>query len=68
MSLTSSREFTYRYDILLDVSQSVKTLGVVAIVLNDMIRVAEGTLLYFNGLTAFAGYVLSNSCSGELPA
>ncbi len=48
-------------------SQSVKTLDVVETVVSHMIGLAEATLLYFNGLTAFAGCVLANSCSGELP-
>ena len=45
MSLISTRGFTMSYDMVFERSQSVKTLGVVATVVNDMIELAERTLL-----------------------
>ena len=46
-----------RYAMVFEMIESVKTLGVVAIVVNDMIRLAEGTLLHLNDLIVYAGMV-----------
>ena len=45
MSLISTRGFTMSYDMVFDRSQSVKTLDLVAVVVNAMIELAERTLL-----------------------
>ena len=68
MSLSSAIETISRYDVVFDGFQSATTLGLVTAAVYDMIELDEGTLFYINGLTAFAGYVLANSCSGELSA
>lgn len=57
-----------KYDMVIDTFESARTVDVVETVVIEIIGLTEGTLLYSDALTAFAGYVLANSCYGELPA
>ena len=55
MNLSSVIETISRYNMVLNLFQSAKALGLVTAAVYDMIELDEGTFLYLNGLTALLG-------------